>query len=254
MGCDIHMWAEINRKNKDNTYRWEMVGNIFKNPYYQKDDPSTKFVYEDGDVSENNYPLCDRPWDLRNYDLFAILADVRNGHGFAGVDTGDGFIPIAPPRGVPEDASLAYKKEVEKWQGDGHSHSYFSVRELASYDWHGLRTKHRGYVNPKEYEWFQRKGKPTKGFCAGVDGANVVKISNEQMEQLNNPVLRILNVDKTKPIMEFDKNKSYYTLVEWEESYYDSCVNFVDKTIPALQALFKKTNVQDVRIVFFFDN
>jgi hypothetical protein len=32
----------------------------------------------------------------RNYDLFAILADVRNWRGFAGVD-----------RGLPEDVTLA---------------------------------------------------------------------------------------------------------------------------------------------------
>jgi len=29
----------------------------------------------------------------RNYDLFAILANVRNGHGFAGIKTGGGIRP-----------------------------------------------------------------------------------------------------------------------------------------------------------------
>src|SRR5215469_11787636 len=31
----------------------------------------------------------------RNYDLFAILAGVRNGSGFGGCDTGDPVVPIA---------------------------------------------------------------------------------------------------------------------------------------------------------------
>lgn len=41
--------------------------------------------------------------DGRNYDTFAMLANVRNGRGFAGVKTGDGFPFIAEPRGLPDD-------------------------------------------------------------------------------------------------------------------------------------------------------
>lgn len=36
----------------------------------------------------------------RDYFLFGVLANVRNGHGFAGVDTGDPVDPISEPRGV----------------------------------------------------------------------------------------------------------------------------------------------------------
>lgn len=45
-----------------------------------------------------------KPFDNRNYDLFAALADVRNGVGFAGVKTGKAIEPIAMPRGIPDDA------------------------------------------------------------------------------------------------------------------------------------------------------
>jgi hypothetical protein len=41
----------------------------------------------------------------RNYSLFAILANVRNGVGFGGCDTGDRFAPTVAPRSVPDDAS-----------------------------------------------------------------------------------------------------------------------------------------------------
>ena len=39
----------------------------------------------------------------RHYFLFAWLADVRNGRGFAGIVTGDPIEPIAEPRGLPDD-------------------------------------------------------------------------------------------------------------------------------------------------------
>lgn len=39
----------------------------------------------------------------RHYQLFAALAGVRNGVGFAGVPTGEAIKPIAEPRGLPAD-------------------------------------------------------------------------------------------------------------------------------------------------------
>lgn len=41
--------------------------------------------------------------DERHYQLFSVLADVRNGYGFAGVQTGEWVKPISSPRGLPED-------------------------------------------------------------------------------------------------------------------------------------------------------
>lgn len=43
-------------------------------------------------------------WDeQRHYQLFAALAGVRNGYGFAGVPTGEWVKPISSPRGLPKD-------------------------------------------------------------------------------------------------------------------------------------------------------
>lgn len=79
--------------------------------------------------------LVDWAYDGRNYNLFAMLADVRNGRGFAGVYTGEGFNPIADPKGAPSDMSSEIKSACEYWEGDGHSHSWFTVKELLDYDW-----------------------------------------------------------------------------------------------------------------------
>ena len=67
MGCDIHSLAQVRKNGKWVTVLQTVAG------------------------------------DHRNYDTFAVLADVRNGYGFAGCDTGDGFEPISEPKGFPSD-------------------------------------------------------------------------------------------------------------------------------------------------------
>lgn len=231
------MWAEVKRSypNKTVKQEWKAVGRVFQNDYYRPEEPTTI----DADGYTWNEPFTAQPYGGRNYDLFAILADVRNGRGFAGVDTGDGFNPIAEPKGVPEDASDFYKKEAEDYGMDGHSHSYFTLAELKAYDW-TQTTKHRGWVDVEQYKVFAEKGKP-ESWSGGVSGGMVEHISNAEM---------------ARRIKENDLNKlnHYYTLVEWEETYADSVGDFLTKTVPALEELLKMEMVHDVRIVFFFDN
>lgn len=218
MGCDIHMLAEMKSKKSG---KWKKMGRVFKS------------CYGDGE-------LTDEPYDGRNYGLFAILADVRNGVGFAGVKTGSGYEPIDSPRGVPEDASNEYRELVEKWGFDGHSHSYFILEELLAYDWFHKKTKRIALVKPEEYKVFKKKGKP-ESCCAGASGMNVRIISNAEMEK------RLKEND-------FDKGLSYYTQVSWTATYADTAEWFLEKTIPVLQKKSKEPDVDDVRIVFFFDN
>lgn len=123
--------------------------------------------------------------DGRHYDLFAILGNVRNGYGFAGVVTGSGFVPISDCRGIPEDAGFTLDEsgsipcvkhsgyalpaggDVEEpededsrwdcndcvWLGD-HSHTWVTVTELNEYDWDAPVAK-AGVV-----EGFPREGGP----------------------------------------------------------------------------------------------
>ena len=131
MGCDIHLFAEIRKNGK------------------------RVAAGSEGDV-----------YDGRNYDLFAILADVRNGIGFAGCITGGGFKMIDEPRGIPSDASDEYQSACSDWYGNAHSHSYFTLAELKSYDWQQTTT-HSGWVTPEEFKVFLEKGKPSS-WCGGT--------------------------------------------------------------------------------------
>ena len=98
MGCDIHAFAEQKRKD-----RWVQIKGAFLH------DRGSYKTYED------TLPLG------RNYELFAFLAGVRNSND---------IVPISLPKGIPSDASHGYLAEVESWEGDGHSHSYFTLKEL----------------------------------------------------------------------------------------------------------------------------
>lgn len=223
MGCDIHLYVEKLEKEK-----WVSADKWSK----EKND-------DDSDMERVAYD--DQIYTGRNYDLFGILADVRNGRGFAGVDMGDGFIPIDMPRDLPHDVSPEVGKMADYWEGDGHSHSHFTLKELIDYDWKGQSTKLRGVVSEAVYkEWMQKgkKGSPST-WCGDVAGGKIMKVSNKKMEQ------RINNRIKPKD------DKYYHTQVEWESSYYESCKEFVDEIIPKLKEMGKP---EEVRIVFWFDN
>lgn len=79
----------------------------------------------------------------RNYDMFAILADVRNY---------DGFEQIVEPRGVPADSCQEILDACAQWEGDGHSHSYLTLADILNFDWTKTITQsgfvaYRGYAS-----------------------------------------------------------------------------------------------------------
>lgn len=69
--------------------------------------------------------IADEPEINRSYELFAFLADVRND---------DGILPIAEPKGVPEDTSEVTSAWIEYNGSDGHSHSWLTLAELKAAD------------------------------------------------------------------------------------------------------------------------
>lgn len=210
MGCDIHEWVEVRVGGK-----WEMTDvNL--------------------DVG-------------RNYDLFGMLADVRNGRGFAGVDTGDGFVPIlgreSPTRGIPLDASPEYAAEVENWGGDGHSHSWLTLAELKAYDWHGQKTKKRAVVSLEDRKAWRDSGNPgPSSYCGGVSGSSVKFVPLDEMDRI---------IDRGQ-----DTAWSYFSSVEWDTTYAESAEWFISNAMPKLEAYAAERGIDasDIRIVFFFDN
>ena len=220
MGCDIHLYVE----RQDETGRWIAV------------DEWTRDAEDDNRLSLKDWQ--DGFYTGRNYGLFAILADVRNGQGFAGIKTGDGFNPIEPPRGLPVDCSPEVREYSEQWGVDGHSHSWFTVKELMAYDWTQV-SQLCGVVDAKTFEhWDRCKGfepRPRE-YSGDVFGGSVRKVTNDQMRLL---IKQGANTDNT------------YTRVEWAEPYHQVAGRFLSDTLPRL---WRVGPADKVRIVFWFDN
>lgn len=235
MGCDIHLYVE---KRVDGNWRTA--------------DKWSDDKYEEG---RKEVAYDDRFYSGRNYDLFSILANVRNGRGFAGVKTGEGFVPISEPRGVPDDACEEYKREAELWGCDGHSHSYLTLQEILSCDW-TQTTQHQGYVSLPEWARWRGQGKP-ESWCGMVGGGAVKIVDRElvatELEKLKVGVWDLVHDrgDALSKLTEALGGGSVYTLVDWTEAYHLSCTHFWSHTVPRLLQVGPP---EDVRLVFFFDN
>jgi hypothetical protein len=243
MGCDIHLYVEVKKKGK-----WEPADEWST---YEKE-------YGDEDKDTNNDPVIPYGkgfYNSRNYSLFGMLANVRNGVGFAGVDTGEALVPIAEPRGLPDDVSSIIRENSDHWGGDGHSHSHLTVKELMEYDW--TRTAiHRGVVNVYEYmrwsHWGKSEGQGPESYCGGVSGPGIRYITEKQMDSIVEDILQDggKQIHQIQPA-DLKEHKNLYCKIQWETPYYESATVFLSQALPRMWRLGKPENV---RIVFWFDN
>lgn len=231
-------------------------------------------------------------YDGRNYDAFAILADVRNGRGFAGVKTGEGFNPIADPKGVPSDASPEYKEEVESWEGDGHSHSYFTVAELKAYNWNQT-TISSGLVSlgvgdnisfGKGFAEMYREGTTDEIPSVYFGGGTGVQISKADamklLDKMNGDystesLIKAIETTKISIIEEGtlfrpQTDVSKFMLVEWirkgdnrgkinvrlswQISYKEAAGGFYESLLEETPSQYPDATDDEIRYVFFFDN
>lgn len=110
----------------------------------------------------------------RNYNLFAALANVRNGYGFAGVPTHEAIRPISMPRGLPADHTTGWGEEVGFEFGD-HSFSWLSLEEMVKWDGWDQGLSETGWIERAQYEpWLRNGGAPEGGWCGGIEGHSVI--------------------------------------------------------------------------------
>lgn len=210
MGCDIHMYAEIRTSP---TGSWEVLND-------------------------------DNLYDGRNYSLFAMLADVRNGVGFAGSDTGVPVTPIDKPRGLPDDVSPAIRKESDDWGVDGHSHSFFTLAELLAVDW-DQKITHRAWVR-------SRRGTEKPGQTPDEFAQRLAEAANSLGEL---PPATYWHYEMCSWSSE-GQGPSGWRTIEWTESWYTAAGPSWLASLMRLVRLAAATGVStsDVRLVFWFDN
>jgi hypothetical protein len=224
-------------------------------------------------------------YGARNYSTFAMLANVRNGRGFAGVDIGDGFNPIAMPRDLPGDISAELKaihaeeytderyEELDAKYGESnlgdHSFSYLTLRELLNYDWQ-QQTTHHGQCELRQYvAWKQAGSKYPKEWCGDCSGPRVYHVPERLADLLASCVVLEpftcaftdfactaavadgLKLEELEAWSKGDQRVKIYAPVKVKDSYAESAGAFHSSFLPALAAAGSPDNV---RIVFGFDS
>ena len=124
--------------------------------------------------------------DQRSYNTFAMLANVRNGYGFAGCRTSTGFPVIHEQRGLPEDLKtnednglLINKTDLDEepmYLGD-HSFSWCTLAELRFFIKHVAKkteTHIVGIVDRATYDLHEQTGQPYTAWWSMVSGPSIV--------------------------------------------------------------------------------
>lgn len=132
----------------------------------------------------------------RHYQLFAVLAGVRNGTGFAGVKLGESVTPISEPRGLPKDfpcneyaehlcdinkmspCDLEFHKNYRdegdlpsKSLGD-HSFSWLSGKEMLDWYDNAPVVVQTGVIDRKSFERWDKVSKPDM-YCGSIVGPRI---------------------------------------------------------------------------------
>lgn len=165
----------------------------------------------------------------RHYQLFAVLAGVRNGTGFAGVTTGEPVTPIAEPRGLPSDFEMDTEDDschCGKWMGE-HSQGWLSGDELLGWCDSPPVVSQCGIVSREEYAAWDRKSQP-QPYCRSIWGTNVLVAPTPEM---------------------FDKSDSFtHVQIEWLSPLKEELAYFFGE-VRRLVGLHG-----EIRFVFGFDS
>ena len=102
MGCDIHVFREVKKDGK-----WECLDSSYEEN-------------EGTDAEPDMRTYLDGPHIPRNYWLFGVLSNgVRTEWPFA-----------FEAQGLHDDVSAPIQEESDRWDIDGHSHSWRTIEEL----------------------------------------------------------------------------------------------------------------------------
>ena len=235
MGTDIHFYVQ--KRHPEKPEEW-----VFMDGPAPSEEFDLQWEKDHGDKD-----WYKRSWySSRNYNLFAILANVRNGSGFAGIDTGDGFKTMTSElRGLPEDFMPTKWMLEHDTPEHGHDANWVSLKEVLEFPWKDLETNHRGWVDEHEFKtWLEDGGQGgPKSWCGGISGRGVRHVDIGVMTKIVTGALP----------REEGEGISYHCQLEWGESYWDSCEFFCETVLPQLEEL-ADGDPSSVRLVFWFDS
>jgi hypothetical protein len=266
MGTDIHMAAEVAVFNDEGEQTgWEFVpgpvidcwacdGTAIRMRWenrqrvstgepcgYCTKEPVLPSSADEDDLWEYEYEMAryvgpgkrrDTWYSDRNYRVFAALADVRNGSGFAGVYTHDPIVPISQPRGLPDGVT----PETLNVLSDEHSQTWLGLDEVLSYDW-GQPMWCGGVVDLDQYKVYVQTGSPDS-WSGFVSGQSVKHIDTDEANRL------IAAGEGTA------QHPHTFVNIRWADKLDDSAEHFLDR----MKMLAMTVGERKCRLVFDFDS
>jgi hypothetical protein len=273
MGTDIHLIVEVDENCGEDDPRWFVLGapaeecymckatgviDRDKLPHYKKEwlderhgkpcsncsvpmSLSSNYAFE-------TYGYCGVPgylqgswYDDRNYTVFAALANVRNGRGFAGIFTHIPIEPISDPRGLPGDLSRGGRAWFETNGGD-HSDSWLDLDEVLNYNWDQPLYR-SGVMDLNDWNTY-RKGEKF-GWSGSIDGSMVRNVTNEEMDRRLAEATRNEWGNLVSP-----DGLVYVTQLAWKDTLADACSEFLKR----MRKIKELVGHAPTRIVFNFDS
>ncbi len=258
MGCDIHIFTEIKKNGK-----WIEADPWITNPDYVTAPEEEKKYYNPVCVPFKQ-EIC---FTDRNYALFGILAGVR----------WENLPRIADPKGLPKDISTNIANEAHiVWNSDGHSFSWLTLTELKEFDWDyeidmvtyidplsHIMNLIAGWDVPKDDPEYHRYGVPP-----GTNTALPFEEFEQRLAEFFQMKLKLsaeeyqiqrrlgsLPLEKMQKLVMFGQGApNIYVKYKYKFPLRNYSPEFVNNTIPKLEYLAAQPDVEDVRIVFWFDN
>lgn len=198
MGCDIHDVLQVNKNGKWDTIAFDMFNN-------------------------------------RNYSLFALLADVRNGESSP-------IKPISEQKGLPSDFEIDDEYHGRHWMGE-HSFSFYTLAELKRWLTENTEIKitMKVFVPFTEYVRCKQENDTPCYLCGGVGGEEIIILTEQQAEDALNGKYALNHV------------KNYFVDYTFEINLIDAVgikilIEEIEKIVGTEVA------PENVRYVFGFDN
>lgn len=172
MGCDICIYTEAQK----------LHGAWYCCDYFKEDRLSD--LNDDGSKYEQVPIFSDR-----DYDLFSVLANVRN---YAKTPY------ISEPRGLPPDATEIVRKAAS--DPYAYSHSWFTANELFTYQNKHPYTKCSGLLSPEQCVLLDKYGLPPQEYCQGTSRDDYQR---RTWVRASSPLTRLNDAVKKKMCEEF---------------------------------------------------
>lgn len=261
MGTDIHPAVEVRR---DGVWRYARPKEPCSWYYETYTEKEVKRLTDSGWVAKygpiqvgerrNKWDRCKTRlpdfFTHRNYRHFALLGDVRNGSGFAGVYTHDPIPSISSGRGYPADIS----REAMAKLSHEHSPGWASLSELQAYDYR-IKMTEGGVVDENEFLRMIRTGKTPNNWSGSITGPAIVTLSPQTYANLYESPIDLLQGKEARKTRAYDSAARYHIQASWEQNLYNEVKDIPEQWVPYLEKLIpKKGSADDVRVVFDFDS